>query len=295
MDDLLKYVDQSINDFVSGLPSIQQKVYDKLLLLLKDLDVDSGGLIKNSLKNILAIGKIKKEIENIILNKSYTASVGELLSTYSVVADIQDSYFSKLTTDFSPKKVFDQVRKQAVSETADALTESGINANIVDPLRNIIRTNVTSGGSYAELTKQLRNTVLGDSESEGLIESYAKTYVTDAVNTYSRQYGQIITDDLGLDWFDFSGSILKTSRPICLKMHEKRYFHRSQFKDLIKGIVWGEKTPIGKNGFPLGMKEGTTEQNYQTLCNGWQCGHQLIPIHESAVPDEVKKRIEVEA
>lgn len=45
---------------------------------------------------------------------------------------------------------------------------------------------------------------------------------------------------------------------------------------------WAKEDWKGKN-------PNTTESSIFYLCGGYNCTHQLIPVHESLVPDDVKK------
>ena len=285
INDLLNEIDSSLTKFIDGLPDIQKRIYEKLLLLLKDLDLYSDGSIKNNLANIQKIGKLKSELEKIILDKPYLKSVGTLLGSYEIIQEIQNEYFSTITTDFTPKKVFDVVKDQAIDQTAEGLTESGINANVIDPIKAILKTNITSGGSYADLAQQLRDEIIGNDEVDGKLLSYARTYATTAVNEYSAQYTKIVTDDLGMEWFRYVGSLRKTSRPFCIALVEKDYVHVSEIPEIVKGHIDGKDVSLA------GLKDGTDANNFQVYRGGWNCNHQLSPVDKSRVPEKYIKNI----
>lgn len=291
IDQLTDELEKRVNDFVKSLPEVERELYASILTEIKELSLYSDGTIKNNLENIKRLGRIRKQMDDIILNDNYLKEVSAFVETYSVVEKTMNVYFSKLNSDFTPKKVLAEVKKQAIDDAVNMLTENGISVNVATPIESILKTNITSGGSYAQLTEQLRELIISTPESEGSLVKYAKTYATDAVNTYSGSYMKIVTDDLGLDWFVFTGSNVKNTREICREMKIKKYVHKSEFADMIKGRVNGKQLPLNKNGNPLGMKPTTTPDNYQELRNGWQCGHQLIPVSSVAVPQEVKDKL----
>ncbi|MDR0419415.1 MAG: hypothetical protein LBH34_04310 [Prevotellaceae bacterium] len=41
---------------------------------------------------------------------------------------------------------------------------------------------------------------------------------------------------------------------------------------------------------PYGLKEGTNPDNFQANRGGWNCQHQLIPVPDSAVPNELRSK-----
>lgn len=291
IDSLTEDIEKRINKFLESLPEVERKIYASLLTDLKELSLYSDGTIKNNLENIKKLGRLKKNMDDIVLNDAYLKDVSRFIDIYSAVEKTANTYFGKLSSDFTPKKVLAEVKKQAINDAVEMLTENGISANVSVPLRDLIKTNITSGGSYATLTEQLREALLSTPDADGKLVKYARTYTTDAVNTYSGTYMKIITDDLGLKWFRFTGSIIKTSREICKEMVKKSYIHVSEFTDMFHGKVNGKQLPLGKNGFPYGMKPTTTVDNYQELRNGFQCAHQLIPISEVAVPKDIRIKV----
>lgn len=281
--ELLDTIDSSIKKFIKSLPDAQDAAYKKIVALLKELDTVDDKL-KNNVSNWKKIGRIKNELESVILNKTYTSSVGDFLATYDLVSEIQDGYFSKITESFSPAKVLEEIKIQNIAVTADALTEQGINQSVIEPIKTILQTNIASGGSYASLTEQLRAEMLGTDELDGSLLRYARTYATDAINQYSAQYTKTISDDLGLEWFRYAGSLIKTSRPFCVALHDKEYFHKSELPQIVKGYIDGKKVSTA------GMIDGTTAENFQVNRGGWNCGHLCMPIPEESVPKNLRDK-----
>ena len=285
IDTLTEEIDRAVREFTDGLPAIQKKIYASLLDELKGLKLYSDGSIKNNYENIRKIARIKKTLKDIILNKPYLIKVNGFVDAYESVEKIQNIYFGKLSADFTPKKVLEEVKKQSVDDVVEMLTENGINANIAEPIRQIIKTNITSGGSYAELTEQLRDKILGTKDLDGSLVKYSSQITTDAINQYSATYIKVVTDDLGLKWFRYTGSLLKTSRPFCIAMVAKSYVHESEFPEILKGNIDGKKVSLA------GLNANTTPANFQILRGGWNCSHQLIPISAVSVPQNIKDKI----
>lgn len=285
IDDFPDELEKRVNTLIKSLPEVQRQMYDDVLKEVKEFTLYSDGTIKNNLENIKRLGRIKKQMDDIVLNDEYLKEVSAFVDTYTVVESTLNVYFSKLSTDFTPKKVLAEVKKQAIADAVDMLTENGISVNVSTPINDLIKTNVTSGGSYAKLTEQLRAQILSTADVDGSLVKYVKTYATDAVNTYSGSYMKIVTDDLGLKWYRYTGSIIKTTRPFCKACKAKSYIHQSEFSEILKGNIDGKKVSLA------GVKKTTTPDNFQVLRGGWNCYHQLIPISEVAVPDSIKQKL----
>lgn len=282
LDILTDQIERSIEKFIESLPEIEREIYASMLNELKELSLYADGTIKNSLENIKILGRVKKQMDDIVLNDAYLKNVNDFLEIYSLTEKTMNVYFGKINEDYTPKKVFAEVKNLAVDDAVEMLTENGIGANVTGPLKDLIQTNITSGGSYSSLTEQLRESLLTTPDVDGKLVKYAKTYTTDAVNTYSGTYMKMVTEDLGLKWFRYVGSLIKTSRPFCVALVRKSYIHESEFAEILKGNIDGKKVSLS------GVKKETTPANFQQLRGGWQCGHQLIPTSEEAVPERAK-------
>lgn len=295
MSDISKLVaelESSVDDFIDGLSPIEKKIFNSVIVILKELSVDKSGNIRNNLKNIKILGKVRKEMNRIIFNKKYLNDVYSFTESFNKVADIQNAYFSTIATSFTPPALAEAIKKEAIAATIEGLTEQGINGNVVTQLRDIIKTNVTSGGNYAEFTSTLKTFIEGDAETSGVLTRYARVYVTDSINEYSANHIKTITDDLGLEWFRYVGSLMATSRDWCKELVAQEYVHQSQFTALLKGKVNGKQVAIyEKTGLPEGMKAGTNVSNLQTLRGGWGCNHQLVPVLTESVPKKIRDKV----
>ncbi len=286
---LLDEIDSSVNSFNESIPDIQKQIFLKMQVLLKDLEL-SGDDIKNSVANIKSISTLKNDIENIILNKNYLNQVADFTQAFNTISTLNNKYFATLAADFKPAKVLEAIKTDAIDVTVTQLTEAGINANVTEGIQDLLRTSIRSGGKYTDLVDQMRNFILTDKNGIGALEQYTRTITNDSLNTYSATYSDTAASGLGLEWFLFTGSMLKTSRPMCLAMHEDKYFHISQIPELLKGNVNGKQTPLGKNDLPLGFKDETTVENYTQLRNGWNCGHQFAWVTNAMVPEGIRRK-----
>lgn len=260
--------------------------------MLKNLSVDNAGDIKNNLNNIKILGKVRKEMNDIIFSNKYVKDVTDFTHSFDKVAEIQNTYFATLSTEFSPPKLMAAVRQQAIETTIEGLTEQGINGNVISQLKDIIKTNITGGGSYADFTAQVKTFIEGDADTSGVLSRYARTYVTDSLNEYSANHIKTVTEDLGLVWYRYGGSLMRTSRDFCKQLVKQDYVHVSEIPELLKGHVNGTTVPLyDKTGLPEGMKANTNVTNFQDLRGGWGCNHQLIPVITESVPQKHRDRV----
>lgn len=290
IDDLVEGSAKAFND---KTPALQKRIYEEIVVLLKDLEL-KGERIATTVKNIKAIGSINRRLEKIIFDKGYREQVKEFLKVYNEIASAQNQYFKQVEDKFKPTKLLQAVREVSINSTLDGLTEAGLTANVIDPIKNMLQKSITTGGSYKELAETVRVNLTDDETGDGLMTRYLKTYTTTSVAQYSRNYSQTVAEGLQFRWFRYTGSNMETTRCFCRAMTEKEYFHRSEIPDLLKGeFPEFEKLDCelnSKTGLPAGMINGTNVSNFMTNAGGWNCQHSIFPVPDSAVPQELREK-----
>lgn len=300
-NDILKEIDRSINRFNKNIPSSQKAMYQELASELRRLDLN-GDTIKTTVANLKIIQSIKNKLTRLILTDDYLSDVKEFVKSFNTVATLQNEYWKGIENKFKPTPLLKQIRIQAIGDTVQSLTEAGIGANIGDKIAGILRTNITSGGSYKALNAQLLESLTDTDKSDGLLTKYSKQITTDSVNQFSAQYTAAVASGLDFEWFAYQGSEIKTSREFCQAMVEnRRYFHISEipallraegleFKDNYDGKI--KKVRINpKTNLPYGFIDGTTIANFLIYRGGYFCGHQARPMPERNVPLDYRDRV----
>jgi hypothetical protein len=298
--DITRAIEREINAFNKTVPAIERQVYQKIIELTKDLEVKNG-VIANSTKNLLQIGKLKKEIEKLLLNKSYLKSAKTFLVAFDVVEQLQQSYFSELAVKITPKVLLKSIKTDAVKYTAEQLTSQGVNQKVMPGIEQILNTNIRQGGSVADMVEQFRIHLTTHKDAQGntvhgALQRHAKQITTDSLNQYSANYNEAITSDQGWKWRMYTGSLLETSREWCIHMVAKKYVHESELNTVINDNIDGvkicsDKIPCTKStGLPQGMIKGTDASNIAQRRGGWQCGHQFGGVPDAFVPKQLRDK-----
>lgn len=297
IEQLEELIQSRIDQFNSKMPGIQRQAFDKILDLTGDLDT-SNGRIKPSVKNIKLIAKIKQELNKTIFSKDYADDLDDLIKSYEEITKLQNAYFTATVGKFTVPKVLAEVQNLAIESVYESLGDVGIDANFTNPVKSILEKNVTTGGTKAQFVEEVRQFILGAEGVDGKLVKYSGQVVTDSLNQFSRNYGQIITDDLGLEWYSYDGSIKDTTRPFCKALVDAksdcmRYIHKSQLDDIINGQICGKQVPIyDKTGLPHGMIPGTNVANFQTNAGGYNCNHSLNAVSSAVVPKALRDKFE---
>jgi hypothetical protein len=128
-------------------------MFDSVMEEVAKLDVVNGN-IKATVANIKRIASIKAKLNRLILTDDYKAEVKEFAKAFNDVTKLQNEYWRGVEKTFKPRALLKEIRRQAISSVTTNLLEAGIDANVANPIAEILRANITTGGSLKNLTKQ---------------------------------------------------------------------------------------------------------------------------------------------
>jgi hypothetical protein len=290
INDVSNKIDDSIDTFIEGVEKSQKGIFNKLLTVVKEVELNPQGEIKQTIRNLRLLARIRKTVENEILTESYKGRVNQFANQFPAIAKLNNGYFKTIEKAFDPnRELYNMVVDNSISLTRASLLESGIDENVIKPVTNILNDSVTSGASYTDMIDELRTTILGDEERLGNLMRYSKQITTDAMNQFNGTYNETIAKDLDLEWFYYSGGKRSTSRPFC-KKYAGKYFHKKEVEDFGKGKDLDGSALCSPSSFCNGRAKGTNSSSIFKLRGGYNCKHIYKPTMEDAVPKYVINR-----
>lgn len=265
------------NRYVSAIGKIQMSLYNQLTAILSNLELDADGYIKQTASNRKILLEADAKIQEVFGSPEYTTAVSNYVAVVPKV-DLQNvKYFTSVDEAFKPNKLFlKNLQSDTIATVEKYVLQDGLQSQVINPLSQILNQNVNSGGQFSGFLQQIRDYILGGQGREGRAMSYTRTYLRDTLFTYSRTYQQAVTADLGLGYYLYSGGLIDKSRPFCKNLAGKYFSHKEI--EALAAQSWA------------GKKQGTTESSIFLFAGGWNCGHQIIPVHKSVVPREVINR-----
>lgn len=269
----------SANDrYADSVAKVQDRLYNRLVTILKGIEVDRDGFIKQSAANRKILLKAQNEFDSVVSESIYQSSLSRYLRTIPSINELNIDYFTTLESAFTPNRVFIKaLQSQTVQSINTLLLNDGLSASVKLPLNQILNQNVNSGGSFSGMLEQLRTYIKGTPDLDGRLLSYSRGILRDTLFQYSRAFQQSVTSDLGLEWYRYIGGIVKDSREFCIDRNGG-YFHESEIK------AWAKLDWQGKNKL-------TTGSSIFIYCGGHNCNHSLIPVSKSVVPTEFLERV----
>jgi hypothetical protein len=291
-------INKILDRFDTAMPKMQMAMLEDLLDQLSKLKLRANGRVAISAENIRALARLKSRLRKVLLTDEYKQVIKDFVKDFRGIDTIIQDYYREAEIKYTPSALTKEFRKQSIKDVAEGLVGAGFESNVVDKIYNVIKTNISSGVSYKQLHEQLKEQLL-TTETGGLLQKYVKQIVTDSTNQYTAQYMQAISTGLNFKWYRYTGRDITTTRHFCDAMTDQPYFHVSQIPDLLKakGLKYenkdGEMVPVEintKTGLPQGMYPETTPENFLVLRGGYGCRHLCLPVAESQVPLDIRKK-----
>jgi len=289
IQELIDTIDESIKQWDNAIPGMEKDFFANVMRLVKKLEL-SGDDIKKTVSNLRLMNRIKGELDSALYTKRYLKEVESFIKYFDEVEKIQSEYFTESFDKFSKPNIWNEIKRQTIEDVVASLTEADISTLVIQPVSDLIRDDVMNGSSWSNMVKSLEKLIESRSGLDSPLKRYSSQIVTDAINQYAAQYNNTITDDLGLQWFQYVGSLVKHSRPFCRSLVAKRWVNVAEFSQIVKGNIDGKQVPRNpRTGLPDGMIPGTNAQTLKTYRGGYRCNHLFIAVDESVVPESVKK------
>lgn len=256
-----------------GILTVQDYLYNQIVKVLKDLELDDNGYIIQSASNRKIISEAITAIDVKVKTSSYQAQVENYLGTINKIDALNITYFEAISAAFKPNKQFlANLQKNTITQLENLLFNSGFQSQIKIPLAQVLNQNINSGGSFTGLLEQVKQYIKGSASVDGKLLKYVKTITRDTLFDYSRAFQQAVSSDLGLTWYCYSGGLMDKSRDFCIE-HAGHYYPQAQVES------WADLDWQGKN-------PDTTASSIFIYAGGFSCGHSLIPVAIEAVPPE---------
>jgi hypothetical protein len=277
-DELARQIEEIIlaaeGKFINSMGRFQNGLYEQLLVIIKDLEVDTEGYILQNAANRRVLAEAENKLSEVFSSRPYQGAVEQYVFTIPKIDELNQSYFTTMPRFKENKQFLKSLQAQTIQTIERYILQDGLQSQVIDPLVQIMNQNVNIGGKFSGFLKQVQDYIKGNEKVEGRALRYSRNFLKDSLFQYSRSYQESVTRDLKLDWYLYSGGLIDTSREFCIERNGQ-YFRRSEVES------WASQSWAGRHA-------STTESSIFVFCGGYGCGHSLIPVDESIVPVEFK-------
>lgn len=270
--------------FQSSVEKLQRRLYNRITELIGQLEVRDGQIVMSE-ANLLRVQNINDELKQVLNGREYIQAVRKFTDEFNTQKAVNDEYFLKaFGSDFTETRLANQLVRNSQRITFDLLAGTPAEANFITPIRAQLEGAVATGASYKDTIIGIREFVEGTPDSDGRLLRYSKQISWDAFAISDATYTNAIAEDLGVEWYRYSGGIVKDSRCFCVE-RDRQYFHWEEVD------AWGRREDLGdcklEGGGWAGMKLDTNENTIWSYRGGWGCRHTLSPVSIFIVPIDV--------
>jgi hypothetical protein len=270
----------------------QGEIWRKIRPILEDMDVTAAGNIEQTEGNIRRIALISDELKKVLAGSEYREAVRAFLGSIDEGVQLTNEIAQTFESSFEPTEVQKQLLQLSKQNAINTFFGAGLDARFTQPFLEQLTTNIAARSPLRETVTALEGIVTGTEANDGRLLANIKTTATTAQAVADRSYSAAVNDELGIQWFEYLGGEIPTTRPFC-EHREGKIFHRKEIE------AWGDgENSAGirdiQDGTWAGRIDGTDSKSIFTLVGGWNCRHYLVPVPDRKVPETVKARARAE-
>ncbi len=267
--------------FESSVYKAQRQIYDDILGLLDQLK-RKNGLIEMTTENLLLIDSIADKTKAVVVGGDYIEAVKEFAGEFDKQAQINNEYLQKALGDFNESDLANQILLSSKTIAVESLVSS-VDNDFIFPLKQLLNESISSGASWSEMVKKIRQLAEGGDGIDGKLLRYSKQIASDTFAQSDSSYTNSIAEDMGIEWFKYSGGELSGTRPFC-HAHNGKFYHKKEIQK------WPLPKSQGGQAPWAGEVKNTDSKSIFIYRGGYSCKHSIMPVSLYIVPTDVIKR-----
>lgn len=276
LDQLTRSTDSIIASAQKDVVSLENRLYASIIDFVSGLEKDKSGNIKPSKANVKKLSSLDSFLNNAVVDDKYLAQVGSFINDLKSTNSLMSEYFKKVEPNFKNDNAFTDISDDALlSPIENSLTHEGLSQAVNSQIKQSIANAVVTGYKPSDLIKELSDLIKGTEKTMGLLSTHVQQVTTDAVSQYTAAYFEVISGDLGMNWYLYEGGVKDTTRAFCQERHGK-FYTKKEVQDWAS-LSWKGKIPT------------TNSSNIFIYRGGYQCRHYILPVSEAMVPEEYLK------
>lgn len=267
--------DQGLEHFIKRM---QSSFWAEISKILPELSLDENGNIKKSnIGNISKIGKVATRVEVEFANQR-VGLFQYIINRTQRLLGYNKSYFREvarpdLKIDSRVSRIvllnlgYDVVKNKVIS--GGWLDSLGDNRRLTGDIARDMRNAIQGGVGFGEFQQQFKDRFTGQN-GLGYLERHFETFSRDLFMQVDRTTQKLYADNLGLDYYLYSGTLKDNTRSFC-KARVQNYYTSDEIEKW-RDLNFKGKYLVGYDPF--------------THCGGYNCRH-----HLSAVSKELLETI----
>jgi hypothetical protein len=258
---------KAVDALKAKIDQMSNAAYDILINAIESNFDFKQGQVQITAAFVKQLNRLTLEVGELLqTDPKFTGPIGSFIKKLEPISEAI-SEFQKQTNGITvPDYV--TAKKVVIDEIIDQMTNNGLNKGFVQPLRDLIHQNFTSGLSLSEAKTQIKEFIKGGKDVSGKLGQYIEQTAQQAVDSYSGVINKKLLEQFNYDGLIFTGSLIETSSPQC------RYVV-NELNRRITPENWPELKKIAEKH---GLIDGTTFENLPLNLLHWDCRHGYYPI-----------------
>ena len=259
--------DKALKAIFPKVDEMSATAYAIFLKSIEDIfDFKAGKFVveKNFIKQL---NKLTVQVLDLLQSEpKFTGPVSQFVKRLTPVSEaITD--FQKSTNNIKVP-AYETAKKVVIDEIIDKMLDNGLNAEFVQPLRDIVYQNATTGISLKDAKIQIKEFISGGGDKSGKLGSYLEQTAQQGVDAYSGAINKRLLETFDYDALLMTGSLIDNSSPQCRYVVE-------ELGGRISESDWPKVKEIAEKN---GLIDGTTFDNLPQNRLHWGCRHSFYPI-----------------
>lgn len=143
--------------YAAVITRVQTRLYDELLAIVKDLELDSQGYILQSAVNRKILSEANAKISEVFASDLYQNAVANYVFTIPSIDELNQKYFNTVPKFKENKQFLKSLQTQTIKTVEKYVLQDGLESQVIDPLSQILNQNVNSGGKFSGFLKQIQD------------------------------------------------------------------------------------------------------------------------------------------
>lgn len=263
---LEEIIEEATSRLLEAIREKEPKVMQRLLEFIARMDSKGGDFLISEM-NERSVVLLNKYVQGVLKDLGLNKDISEFVKTFDDAAAYAFGLQKEINGIVPPGDILKKWREYAIKATVDGLIGNGLSAYFAAPIQKILGDAVYASGSLTDVLRQVRAFAETTPEKNGGLLRYYTQVSRDAVGQYAGNVHRIVAKQYGLDALEYVGSLIKDSRPQCIRWVGKETI---LLKHLEGEILWAER-----NG--SGLIPGTNTDNFIVNRGGYNCRHEAIP------------------
>lgn len=272
IEEKLKNLDKIPDDLITVVEKRQEAMLHEINEAMAELNTVDGKIVVSS-KNIAKIEGIINKAKEVFFDKEYLNAVKAFVLGMDSQAKLTKEMIRAGIGPISNDDIYKLVLEQSQKDAIRLFSETVLDGEYFEPLREQLLLNITTGASLKEAIKSVRLITSSYGDGKAIIADYAKTWSRTSFAQADATYTTTISRQMNVQWYKYAGSAIETTRAFCETRHNK-FYHVSEVE------AWGDLDPW------TGQIKGTNSRTIFANRGGWNCRHSIVPVSIFGVPKQ---------